>query len=154
MHINTNSKYYAKYASKNITWDSPVEKYKEYDTIPYRPEGSKLPETHVENMDKSVRWNQQFIKDHNDAWDKARKALDRKRSTIIAEAHGMIKYLMGEELDWKLSDGDLERYFSHWYERYHSDGFAYMCDMIQSNLSDIMDMDWFKNMRKENSNGM
>ena len=30
MHINTNSKYYAKYANKNITWDSPVEKYKEY----------------------------------------------------------------------------------------------------------------------------
>ena len=58
----------------------------------------------------------------------------------------MIKYLMCEELDWKLSDADIDRYFSRWYDRYHSDGFSYMCSMIQSNLEDIMTMDWFQQL--------
>ena len=146
MSVNTDSKY-AKYANKNIDWQTPIDKYSEYDKVPYRPEGSKLPENHIEDMDKSVRWNIQFVKDHNEAWDKARKALDRKRATILSEAHDMIKYLMHEDLDWKLNDADIERYFSMWYDRYHSDGFSYMVSQIESNLESIWSMDWFKQMK-------
>lgn len=138
---------YEKYKNQGISWEDAIAKYAEYSTIPYRPEGSKLPPTHIEDMDQSVRWNMQFVEDHNKKWDRAKKNLDNKRREIINQAQDMVKYLMCEELEWKLTDDDIHRLFSRWYDRHHSYGFDYLCNQIQCELSELTEMDWFKELK-------
>lgn len=132
---------------KGICWDDAENKYQEYMLFSCKPTNKRLPATHIEDEDKSVKWNREFLEAHNKKCDNEVKNLNRKKKALIVEAEKMVKHLICEELEWKLSDDDIDRLFGEWYDRFHSDGFAYMCSRIQDCCADICEMDWWKKMK-------
>lgn len=135
---------FEQYLGKNWSWDSAIAKFAEYDAAPYRPQLPWLKEGHIEDETKSVAWNKEFVTKSRNAYMVARRTLERKRAALLNEAKEILKFVMWDELERKLSDGDIDRYYLRFYERYHSDGHGYMCAMIASELEEIKDMDWFK----------
>ena len=138
---------YAELAGKNVNWDRALAKYEEYLNFCCRPTTRKLRPDHIEDEDKSVKWNRQFIEDSNKKHDNEVKALNRKKNALLIEAQNMTKYLICEELDWKLTDADVERYFDDWYSHWRDDGYRYMLDQIEGACDDIREMDWWKSMK-------
>ena len=131
-------------ANTNIDWDDIQRKYKEYLSVPYVPDLPWVNNGHIEDPSQSKAWNEEFVHKKQTAYKKARTALKKKRANLLNECAEMIKSLIWRELDSKLSDADIERYYERWYERYHDDGFDYMCSMMQAEIAEIKEMDWFK----------
>jgi hypothetical protein len=142
-----NSKY-ATLATKHPNWYKAVAKYDEYVNFSCRPATRKLRPDHVEDEDRSVKWNRQFIEENNKKHDNEVKSLNCKKNALLEDANNMVKYMIHEELDWKLTDADVERMFESWYSHYHEDGFHYMCHEIENHCDDIRKMDWWQSMKK------
>lgn len=135
---------FEQYLGKNWGWETAAAKFAEYDATPYRPDLPWLKDGHIEDETKSVIWNKEFVQKSQEAYKKARRLLEKKRTALLSEAKEMLKFAMWDELDRKLTDGDIDRYYMRFYDRYHSDGFGYMCSMIESEVEEIKEMDWFK----------
>lgn len=132
------------YLGNNWDWETAVAKYAEYDAAPYRPDLPWVKEGHIEDENKSVAWNKEFVRENHNAYKRARRLLERKRADLLNEAKEMLKFAMWDELGRKLTDGDIDRYYERFYDRYHSDGYGYMCSMIAMEVEEIKEMDWFK----------
>jgi hypothetical protein len=139
---------YREMETKKPNWDKANERYRQYVAFSCKPLTQRLRADHIEDEDKSVKWNRQFVEDTNKKHDDEVKALNRKKNSILAEAHNMVKYLICDELDWKLTDDDIDRLFNLWYDRYHDDGFPYMCHQIEYECDTIRRMDWFQAMKE------
>lgn len=142
----SNSKY-ANIAEKGACWEKARLKYDAYANFSCKPKTKKLRPDHVEDEDKSVKWNRQFVEDTNKKHAEEASELNRKKNALLIEAHNMVKYLICDELEWKLTDEDVERYFDEWQDRYRDEGFAYMCHHIKCECDDIRRMDWWKAMK-------
>jgi hypothetical protein len=138
---------YAHVATKNPSWDKANSVYRQYENFSCKPATKKLRPDHVEDEDKSVKWNRQFVEDNNKKHAEEVKDLNQKKNALLMEAREMVKYLIGNTLEWKLTDADIDRYFDEWYDRYREDGFAYMCHHIECECNDIRKMDWWKSMK-------
>lgn len=144
--MSNNSKY-AYLAEKCVCWEKARLKYDTYANFSCKPKTKKLRPDHIEDEDKSVKWNRQFVEDNNQKHAAETAELNRKKNALLVEAHNMVKYLICDELDWKLTDDDVDRLFAHWNNMYRDDGFAYMCHHIECECDDIRKMDWWKNMK-------
>lgn len=142
---------YAYMAEKGACWEKARLKYDAYVNLSCKPTTKKLRPDHVEDEDKSVKWNRQFVEANNNKHANEVKELNRKKNALLVEAQNMVKCMICEELDWKLTDDDIDRLFNRWYDRYHSDGFRYMCNMIESECDAIREMDWWKFMKVRNN---
>jgi hypothetical protein len=138
---------YAALEAKHINWDKAVAKYEECVNFSCRPLTRKLRPDHIEDEDRSVKWNRQFVEDQNKKHDDEVKSLNRKKNALREEANDMVKFMICEELDWKLTDADVDRLFDRWYSKYHDDGYRYMCHEIENECDDIRKMDWFKSLK-------
>jgi hypothetical protein len=139
---------YAHVADKNPSWDKVNDLYRKYESFSCKPATQKLRPDHVEDEDKSVKWNRQFVEDTNRRHAEEVKVLNQKKNALLMEAQEMVKYLICDELDWKLTDDDVDRFFNNWISEYRDDGFAYMCHHIESECDDIRKMDWWKAMKE------
>ena len=142
---------YEHMAEKGACWEKARLKYDAYTNFSCKPITKKLRPDHVEDEDKSVKWNRQFVEDNNKKHAEEVAELNRKKNALLIEARDMVKYMICDELDWKLTDDDVDRLFNRWYEHYHSDGFRYMCQMIEAECDEIREMDWFKMMKARKS---
>ena len=135
---------FEKYLGNNWTRDGIVDKYQEYMRIPYTPQNMTwLFEGHIEDKTKSKEWNEQFVEDNHKAWAKERRALKRKREKMWAEIQEVIRFYIWEELDRKLTEGDIDRLYARYNERSH-DGFTYFLSFVDEEIAAIKEMDWFK----------
>ena len=138
---------FAKYANLAPDWDEAVRRFNIYYDFKCTPTIKKLRPDHIEDEDKSVKWNRQFVEDNHKKHDNEVKALNRKKNALREDAINFTKYLICFELDWKLTDDDIDRLFSHWYDHYRDDGVRSMLYSIESECDEIMSMDWWKNMK-------
>lgn len=138
---------YAHIFEQNPSWDRANDLYRQYDSFSCKPKTKNLRPDHVEDEDKSVKWNRQFVEDTNKKHAEEVAELNRKKNALLIEAHNMVKYLICDELEWKLTDDDIERHFDEWQDRYRDEGFAYMCHHIECECDWIRRMDWFKSMK-------
>lgn len=133
------------YLGNNWCAEAIVLKYQEYIRIPYVPKDMVwLQDGHIEDSTKSAEWNREFVEKNHKKWVKERNALTKKRKTMWAEIQEMIRFDMWDTLDRKLTDGDIDRLFEKYFDKYESDSFDYMLSMISNELNDIRSMDWFK----------
>ena len=136
---------FEKYLGNNWTRDGIVDKYQEYMRIPYTPQNMTwLFEGHIEDKTKSEEWNKQFVENNHKAWIKERKALKRKRDRMWSEIQEMVRFYIWEELDRKLTEGDIDRYFEKFHDRFLCEGFSYFLDSVDNEIEEIKEMDWFK----------
>lgn len=137
---------YAHVAEKNPSWDRANDLFRQYENFSCKPATRKLKPDHIENVHKTVVWNQQFVAKNNQKHLEEVQTLNRRKNALLFEARDMVKYLICDELDWKLTDDDVERYFDEWNDRYRDEGFAYMCHHIKCECNWIRKMDWWKAM--------
>lgn len=135
---------FEQYLGRNWSWENAVAKYAEHDAVPYSPHLPWVKDGHVEVESKSVAWNKEFVQQCQIDYKKARKKLEKKRAALLNEATEILKFVMWDELDRKLTDDDIDRYYMRFYDRYRDDGFEYMCSMIELEIDEIKTMDWFK----------
>lgn len=139
---------YKQFAIPNPDWREARIRFERYYGFDCKPTMKRLKADHIEDEDKSVKWNRQFIEDNHQKYDEAVKDLNRKKNTLRQEAENFVKYMIGYELDWKLSDDDIDRYYNCWYERYHDDGLYSMMSSIESECDFIRNMDWWSAMKE------
>lgn len=133
--------YLGKYWHKNAIMD----RYREYAGVPYTPPDKNwLRDGHIEDPAKSDEWNRQFVEQNHAEWVKARNSLQRKRDKTWKEVQEMVRFYIWDELERKLSDGDIDRLFEKWRERYMGDGFKYFLSMVDAEIEEIKAMDWFQ----------
>lgn len=143
-----NESRFTKFKNQNPDWGEARRRFNIYYDFQCRPMTKKLRPDHIEDEDKSVKWNRQFVEDTNKKHDNEAKALNRKKNSLREDAANFVKYLICYELDWKLSDNDVDRLYSRWYDRWHDEGIAYMLDCIESECDEIREMDWWKAMKE------
>lgn len=139
---------FAKFSNLNPNWEEAERRFRIYYDFQCRPTTKKLRPDHIEDENKSVKWNRQFVEDTNQKHDNEVKALNRKKNALRKEADDFVKYLICYELDWKLTDDDIDRLYSRWYNRWHDEGIHYMLSSIESECDDIRQMDWWKSMKE------
>lgn len=133
------------YLGKNWHKQAIVARYCEYTCIPYTPSDKKwLQDGYIEDPSKSEEWNRQFVEKNHEEWVKARKSLQRKRDKTWKEIQEMVRFCIWDELARKLSEGDIDRLFEKWREHYMDDGFKYFLSMVDVEIAEIKEMDWFK----------
>ena len=142
---------YRKFEKLNPDWDEAYRRFNLYYDFKCTPITKKLRPDHIEDEDKSVKWNRQFVEDNHKKHDDEVKALNRKKNALRTEADDFVKYLICYELDWKLTDADVERLYMKWYDHWHDDGLRYMLSCIESACDDIREMDWWKAMKERKS---
>ena len=64
------------------SWSTIEREYHLWNDFSCRPTKSKLPETHVFDEEKSVRWNREMVKEHNEAVDKEVVQLNRRKNEL------------------------------------------------------------------------
>ena len=138
---------FAKYANLNPDWEEAERRFRIYYDFRCTPTIKKLRPDHIEDEDKSVKWNRQFVEENHKKHDNEVKALNRKKNSLRTEADDFVKYLICYELDWKLSDNDIDRLYSRWYDHWHDEGIQTMLRCIESECDDIREMDWWKSMK-------
>jgi hypothetical protein len=138
---------FAKYANLNPDWEEAARRFRIYYDFKCTPTTKKLRPDHIEDEDKSVKWNRQFVEENHKKHDNEVKALNRKKNSLRTEADDFVKYLICYELDWKLSDNDVDRLYSRWYDHWHDEGIMTMLRCIESECDDIREMDWWKSMK-------
>ena len=138
---------YAKFKNLNPDWDEAKRRFRIYYDFKCTPTIKKLRPDHIEDEDKSVKWNRQFVEDNHKKHDNEVKALNKKKNSLREEANDFVRYLICYELDWKLTDEDVERYYQEWYDHWHDDGIEYMLHSIEYACRHIREMDWWKSMK-------
>lgn len=138
---------FEKYKHLAPDWEEAERRFRVYYDFKCVPTIKKLRPDHIEDEDKSVKWNRQFVEENHKKHDNEVKTLNRKKNSLRQEADDFVKYLICYELDWKLTDDDIDRYYSEWYSRWHDDGIRSMLCSIESACDDIMKMDWWKSMK-------
>lgn len=139
---------YRKFEKLNPDWAEAERRFRAYYDFKCVPTIKKLRPDHIEDEDKSVKWNRQFVEDNHKQHENEVKKLNRRKNELREEAANFVKYLICYELDWKLTDADIDRLYSQWYDRWHDDGVAYMLKCIESECDDIRYMDWWKSMKE------
>ena len=138
---------YAKFKHLNPDWDEAKRRFRLYYDFQCTPSTKKLRPDHIEDEDKSVKWNRQFVEDNHKKHDNEVKALNRKKNALKEEAADFVKYLICYELDWKLTDDDVERYYQDWYGNWHDECLDYRLRAIEYECDDIRKMDGWKAMK-------
>ena len=139
------------YLNNNWDRDSLVLQYEKYMTIPYTPQNIVwLFDGHIEDSSKSKEWNRQFVEDNHKAWIKERKTLKKRRENMWKECQEMIRFYIWDSLDQKLSDNDVDRLFIQYSDRFLSDGFRSFISLIDAEIAEIKEMDWFKDIPDSN----
>lgn len=107
------------------------EEYKEAYDMPTKPTDIKtISKYHVEDENKSVKWNREFAAAHNQKYLDRVSAMQRERSKAINNAmEGIEKYIMEYA---GVSKKGARNIFEFAYDRGHSEGIYYVFDWIET----------------------
>jgi hypothetical protein len=94
----------------------------------------KLRDTHVENADKSVNWNKQFVLDNNDAY-KAQVKARREAGAVLSNLQNT-DAINAIAFEYDLTEKEASRIFSYLYSEHHSYGLR----EIFSHASEFIDV--------------
>lgn len=102
--------------------------------IPTKPDWiKKLPSNHIEDENKSVKWNREFVERNNNDFLKAVADTQRKRSLAMNEAENkIVKYIQKES---KTSEKGAKAIFDMAYREGHAFGLndvkCWICDLVE-----------------------
>ena len=139
---------YSTLIGKTITQKEIDAEQKIYEEMSCKPSTKRLNENHVIDEEKSVRWNREQVKKHNDALEKEVKELNRKKNAQREKVVLMYQYLIHEELEWKFTDKDVFRLYEQWRARFKCEHHVLsFYKFIIMECEQIREMDFYKHMK-------
>lgn len=107
------------------------DEYKEACDMPTTPAGGKkLPANHIEDENKSVKWNREFVKANNDLYLATVSEMRRRRSLAMNKVQAEVeKYIMEYA---EVSQKGAQKIFEFSYDRGHSDGIYSVFEWIET----------------------
>lgn len=107
-----------------------IEEYKDAVNMRTKPEYiRKLPSNHIEDEEKSVKWNKEFVEENNKKYLEAVSEAQRKRSLEMNRVQKEIeKYIQKET---KTSKEAAKYIFNFAYSQGKSDGIYSVCNWIE-----------------------
>lgn len=107
------------------------EEYKEACDMPTAPKYlKKLPASHIEDENQSVKWNREFVETNNQMFQKKVSDMQRSRSLAMNKVQAEVeKYIMEYA---EVSQKGAQKIFGFAYDRGHSDGIYSVFDWIET----------------------
>lgn len=107
------------------------EEYKAARNMPTTPAGGKkLPANHIEDENKSVKWNREFVKANNDLFLGAVAEMQRRRSLAMNKVQAEVEKFIMEYAG--VGKKGAQKIFEFAYDRGHSEGIYYVFDWIET----------------------
>lgn len=107
------------------------EEYKSACNMPTTPAGGKkLPENHIEDENKSVKWNREFVKANNDLYLATVSEMRRRRSLAMNKVQAEVEKFIMEYAE--VSQKGAQKIFEFAYDRGHSDGIYSVFEWIET----------------------
>ena len=140
---------YAAFIGKTFTAKDLDSAYSLYSSMSCKPSAKRYPENYVLDEDKTVRWNREQVKKHNDAVEEEVKRLNSEKNAKREELYNLYRYVIHEALNWKFTDHDVNEMMMFWKMRFdsHEHNSRSFYDLMMLECNRIKTMDVYKSMK-------
>lgn len=133
--------------SLNKDWNELNDLHECWLNMSCKPDFKKLNVNYIEDENKSVKWNREFVEKQNLKYEEEVKELNRKKNAARENVIKQLNNLVSKELEYKFSELDVARMCNSWMESFSDLGFYKMCIKILIECDTTRKMDYYRKMR-------